>query len=142
MAPLILSAIQSDKFDFINLHFHFIGSYTSTGSGSTGGNFAAIRAAQKHDMGVFIISPNDKGGMLCTFRSARYDLLTRHSATARSQIYQNDYRLLAHRKSHTELFLPQTSRPRSWQKPPHPSARSTSITCFCCAWIRPYHLRT
>ena len=45
-------------------NYHFIGSYTSTGSGPAGGNFPAIEAATKHDMGVFIISPNDKGGML------------------------------------------------------------------------------
>ena len=48
----------------VRRHYHFIGSYTSTGSGQAGGNFPAIEAATKHDMGVFIISPNDKGGML------------------------------------------------------------------------------
>jgi predicted aldo/keto reductase-like oxidoreductase len=44
----------------------FIGSYTSSGSGpsGTGGNLCAIEAAKKHDMGVFIISPTDKGGAL------------------------------------------------------------------------------
>jgi uncharacterized protein len=51
----------------VNLHYQFIGSYTSTGSGSLGGfycNKLAIEAARKHDMGVFIISPTDKGGHL------------------------------------------------------------------------------
>jgi predicted aldo/keto reductase-like oxidoreductase len=42
----------------------FIGSYTASGTGPTGGNLAAVKAAEKQDMGVFIISPTDKGGAL------------------------------------------------------------------------------
>lgn len=48
------------------VHYHFCGSYTASGDGdeSFEGNLQNIRLANKHDMGVFIISPFDKGGRL------------------------------------------------------------------------------
>ena len=52
--PLILEAIESDRFDYINLHWYLIRQ----------DNAAAIAAASRHDMGVFLISPTDKGGHL------------------------------------------------------------------------------
>ena len=63
---LKFQAIETGEFDYVNLHYQFVGSYTATGSGSsgTGGNYDALIAAQKHDMGVFIISATDKGGAL------------------------------------------------------------------------------
>lgn len=64
MTPLIVEAIETDLFDYVNLHYHFCGSYTATGSGKMGGNAEALEAAKNHDMGVFIISPTDKGGAL------------------------------------------------------------------------------
>lgn len=51
---LIVKAIESGRFDYVNLHYYWI--YQN--------NWAAIEAANRHDMGVFIISPSDKGGML------------------------------------------------------------------------------
>jgi hypothetical protein len=54
--PLILEAIASDAFDYVNLHWYFIRQ----------DNTAAIEAARAHDMGVFLISPTDKGGHLHT----------------------------------------------------------------------------
>ncbi|MFM1901438.1 MAG: hypothetical protein RLZZ216_2014 [Cyanobacteriota bacterium] len=54
--PLIEEAIASDAFDYVNLHWYFIRQ----------DNEAAIAAAADHDMGVFIISPTDKGGHLHT----------------------------------------------------------------------------
>lgn len=51
--PLI-KAIESDEFDYMNLHWFYVDQQ----------NTPAIEAAAKHDMGVFIISPNDKGGKL------------------------------------------------------------------------------
>jgi predicted aldo/keto reductase-like oxidoreductase len=54
--PLILEAIASDAFDYINLHWYFIRQ----------DNEPAIAAARAHDMGVFLISPTDKGGHLHT----------------------------------------------------------------------------
>ena len=52
--PLILEAIASDAFDYVNLHWYFIRQ----------DNRPAIEAAMAHDMGVFVISPTDKGGHL------------------------------------------------------------------------------
>ncbi len=52
--PQILSTIETDRFDYVNLHWYYI--YQQ--------NWAAVEAATKRDMGVFIISPADKGGML------------------------------------------------------------------------------
>lgn len=53
---LILEAIHSGEFDYVNLHWYFVNDL----------NWEAIRAASARDMGVFIISPNDKGGKLYT----------------------------------------------------------------------------
>ncbi len=54
--PLILEAIASDAFDYINLHWYYIRQ----------DNRPALEAARRHDMGVFVISPTDKGGHLHT----------------------------------------------------------------------------
>jgi uncharacterized protein len=51
---LIIEAIETDKFDYINLHWYYINQT----------NWAAVAAATRHDMGVFIISPTNKGGLL------------------------------------------------------------------------------
>lgn len=50
----IVQAIATNCFDYVNLHWYYINQT----------NWAAIEAAKHHDMGVFIISPSDKGGML------------------------------------------------------------------------------
>lgn len=52
--PVIIKAIESDQFDYVNLHWYYIFQE----------NWSAIEAAGRHDMGVFIISPNNKGGLL------------------------------------------------------------------------------
>src|SRR6266853_284070 len=51
---LILEAINLGEFDYINVHSYFVNNL----------NWPAIEAARARDMGVFIISPNDKGGKL------------------------------------------------------------------------------
>lgn len=51
---LIVQAIASDQFDYVNLHWYYINQF----------NWPAVEAATAHDMGVFIISPSDKGGHL------------------------------------------------------------------------------
>jgi len=55
-APLrvILKAIADGRFEYVNLHWYWVFQH----------NGPAIEAATKRDMGVFIISPNDKGGKL------------------------------------------------------------------------------
>lgn len=50
----IINAIETGLFDFVNLHYYYFFQR----------NKPAIDAAEKRDMGVFIISPNDKGGQL------------------------------------------------------------------------------
>ncbi|MCU4156451.1 aldo/keto reductase [Carboxylicivirga sp. A043] len=50
----IQKAISTDLFEFVNLHYYYF--YQR--------NEAAIRLAKEKDLGVFIISPNDKGGQL------------------------------------------------------------------------------
>lgn len=51
---VIVRAIETDEFDYVNLHWYYI--YQN--------NWRAIEAANRHDLGVFIISPSDKGGQL------------------------------------------------------------------------------
>lgn len=66
-ADLIRRAIETDAFAYVNIHKHFVGSYTASGD-STGpgvhGNDDNVKLARSKDMGVFIISPYDKGGRL------------------------------------------------------------------------------
>jgi len=64
MVDGITEAINTGLFDYVNLHYQFIGSYTATGTGPVGSNLDSIHAARRQDMGVFIISPTDKGGKL------------------------------------------------------------------------------
>ncbi len=53
---LIVEAIQTDEFDYVNLHWYYIRQE----------NVVALDVAKDHDLGVFIISPTDKGGHLHT----------------------------------------------------------------------------
>lgn len=51
---VIEQANASGAFDYVNLHWYFVNEL----------NWRAIEIAAANDMGVFIISPNDKGGRL------------------------------------------------------------------------------
>jgi predicted aldo/keto reductase-like oxidoreductase len=51
---IILETLKGGDFDYFNVHWYFVNDL----------NWTAIEAARKLDMGVFIISPNDKGGKL------------------------------------------------------------------------------
>jgi predicted aldo/keto reductase-like oxidoreductase len=51
---IITQAINTNQFDYVNLHWYYINQW----------NWSAIEAATKLDMGVFIISPSNKGGLL------------------------------------------------------------------------------
>ena len=57
-APLevILAAINTDLFEFVNLHYYYFFQRHAT----------AVELAHQKDMGIFIISPADKGGRLYT----------------------------------------------------------------------------
>ncbi|NEP79967.1 MAG: aldo/keto reductase [Okeania sp. SIO3B3] len=51
---VIVKTIETNEFDYVNLHWYYINQ----------NNWPAIEAANHFDMGVFIISPSDKGGKL------------------------------------------------------------------------------
>lgn len=51
---IILEAVNTGEFDYVNLHWYWVNDR----------NWPVILDATRHDMGVFIISPNDKGGKL------------------------------------------------------------------------------
>ena len=51
---VIVKAIETNEFDYVNLHWYWIFQQ----------NWQAIFEANRRDMGVFIISPSNKGGML------------------------------------------------------------------------------
>lgn len=53
---VILAAIATEQFEFVNLHYSYFFQR----------NAPAIALAHQQDMGVFIISPADKGGLLYT----------------------------------------------------------------------------
>ena len=53
---LIEKAISTNLFDYVNLHWYYINQ----------SNSKVIELAHKYDLGVFIISPTDKGGHLHT----------------------------------------------------------------------------
>ena len=61
---LIKRCIETDKFEYANIHYHAFGSYTASGGGECGGNLENVRLMKEKGMGVFVISPYDKGGKL------------------------------------------------------------------------------
>jgi predicted aldo/keto reductase-like oxidoreductase len=83
---VIVQAIESNQFDYVNLHWYYINQI----------NWPAIEAAQKHDMGVFIISPSDKGGLLYKPSQRLIDL-----CAPLSPMVFNDLFCLSHPQVHT-----------------------------------------
>tara|TARA_Y100001968_G_scaffold201510_1_gene185044 strand:+ start:21042 stop:22262 length:1221 start_codon:yes stop_codon:yes gene_type:complete len=86
---LILDAIQTNEFDFVNLHWYFIRQENSI----------ALDIASKFDLGVFIISPTDKGGHLHTPSEKLIDL-----CSPLHPIVFNDLFCLREKKVHTISF--------------------------------------
>ncbi|NJL63591.1 MAG: aldo/keto reductase [Methylacidiphilales bacterium] len=82
----IVKAIETNQFDYVNLHWYYINQ----------NNWQAIEAATRHDMGVFIISPSDKGGKLYNPPSKLVDL-----CKPLSPIVFNDLFCLSHLNVHT-----------------------------------------
>jgi predicted aldo/keto reductase-like oxidoreductase len=83
---MILQAIATNQFDYVNLHWYYIFQ----------DNWAAIEAATARDMGVFIISPSDKGGKLYQPSAKLIELC--HPL---SPIVFNDLFCLSHPQVHT-----------------------------------------
>ncbi len=84
--PVILKAIATGRFDYVNLHWYYVNPF----------NWPAIEAATQQDMGVFIISPNDKGGKLYQ-PSKKLEALT----APLSPMLFNDLWCLSRKKVHT-----------------------------------------
>ncbi|NJM75687.1 MAG: aldo/keto reductase [Acaryochloridaceae cyanobacterium RU_4_10] len=82
----IVKAIATDAFDYVNLHWYYIFQ----------NNWPAILEAQKHDMGVFIISPSNKGGLLYEPPQKLVDLCAPFSP-----MVFNDLFCLSHPEIHT-----------------------------------------
>lgn len=85
-AETVIDTIRTGVFDYVNLWYSYI--YQD--------NFPAICEAVKQDMGVFIISPNDKGGRL-------YDPPTKfcNLTAPLSPMTFNDLFILQHPQIHT-----------------------------------------
>lgn len=83
---LIVRAIETNQFDYVNLHWYYINQC----------NWPAVEAAAAHDMGVFIISPSDKGGMLYQPPQKLVDL-----CAPLSPMVFNDLFCLSHPQVHT-----------------------------------------
>jgi predicted aldo/keto reductase-like oxidoreductase len=83
---VIQQAIASDQFDYVNLHWYYINQ----------DNWAAIDTAQRHDLGVFIISPSDKGGHLYNPPAKLVEL-----CEPLSPLVFNDLFCLSHPQVHT-----------------------------------------
>ncbi|BAZ50750.1 aldo/keto reductase [Nostoc sp. NIES-4103] len=82
----IVQTINTNQFDYVNLHWYYINQW----------NWAAIEAANRHDMGVFIISPSDKGGKLYN----PPEKLVKLCAPLSPMVF-NDLFCLSHPKVHT-----------------------------------------
>ena len=83
---IIVEAIETGEFDYVNLHWYYINQ----------DNWPAIEAATRHDMGVFIISPSDKGGKLYAPPQKLVDL-----CQPLSPMVFNDLFCLSHPQVHT-----------------------------------------
>ncbi|WP_298915018.1 aldo/keto reductase [uncultured Nostoc sp.] len=83
---MIVQTINTNKFDYVNLHWYYINQW----------NWEAIEAAKRHDMGVFIISPSDKGGLLYKPPQKLVNL-----CAPLSPMVFNDLFCLSHQEVHT-----------------------------------------
>jgi predicted aldo/keto reductase-like oxidoreductase len=83
---IIMDAVESGGFDYMNVHWYFVNDL----------NWSTIEAARTRDMGVFIISPNDKGGKLYSPPQKMVDL-----CAPLSPMIFNDLYCLARPEVHT-----------------------------------------
>ncbi|MBN3906403.1 MAG: aldo/keto reductase [Nostoc sp. NMS1] len=82
----IVQTINTNLFDYVNLHWYYINQW----------NWAAIEAAKRQDMGVFIISPSNKGGLLYEPPQKLVNL-----CAPLSPMVFNDLFCLSHQEVHT-----------------------------------------
>jgi len=88
---IILDAVTSGGFDYMNVHWYFVNDL----------NWAAVEAANARDMGVFIISPNDKGGKLYSPPRKMVEL-----CQPLSPMIFNDLYCLTRPQVHTSVLAP------------------------------------
>lgn len=86
---LILAAIKTNIFEFINLHYYYFFQR----------NQSAIALAEAQDMGIFIISPADKGGRLHHPSAKLVELCAPYTPL------ELNYRFLLSKRSITTLSL-------------------------------------
>jgi len=136
---IIEQAIATDHFDYVNLHWYYINQV----------NWSAIEAANRHDMGVFIISPSDKGGMLYKPPHKLVDL-----CTPLSPMVFNDLFCLSHSQVHT--LSVGASRPQDFDEhlktlelldradeilpPILTRLEQAAIACFGEDWVKTWHI--
>jgi predicted aldo/keto reductase-like oxidoreductase len=87
--PIALAAVETGLFSFVNLHFYYFFQNQRP----------TLQAAAARDMGVFIISPNDKGGRLYAAPASLREL----TAPA-TPIQWNARYCLSHPEVHTLSF--------------------------------------
>lgn len=83
---VIVETIETNQFDYVNLHWYYINQ----------NNWPALEAANRYDLGVFIISPSDKGGKLYAPSQKLLDL-----CYPLSPIVFNNLFCLSHPQVHT-----------------------------------------
>lgn len=83
---VIMDTINTDAFESVNLHYYYFNQY----------NRPAVDLATEKDMGVFIISPTDKGGLLFNPPKKLCDLCAPYTP-----IQMNQRWLLSQEKVHT-----------------------------------------
>ena len=82
----ILDTLADGRFEYVNLHWYYVNQF----------NWPAVQLATKLDMGVFIISPSDKGGKLY----APSEKLLKFTAPLSPMVF-NDAWCLSHPEIHT-----------------------------------------
>lgn len=83
---VIVQSIETGEFDYVNVHWYYVNPFT----------WPAVAAATRMDMGVFIISPNDKGGKLYEPSEKMLDL-----CAPLTPMQFNDLFALHHEQVHT-----------------------------------------
>ena len=136
---VILDIVNTGEFDYVNLHWYFVNDL----------NWSAVQAARRHDMGVFIISPNDKGGKLyappqqlvdlCAPLSpmqfndlyclARPEIHTLSVGAARPEDFDEHIKALEHYDQAAQVMAPIEARLRAAMK-------STLGEDWCANWFQ------
>lgn len=136
---VIIKTIQTNEFDYINLHWYWI--YQN--------NWEAILEANRHDMGVFIISPSNKGGMLYQSPSKLINL-----TQPLSPIVFNNLFCLSHPQVHTLSIgaekpsdfeehlatLPLLDRAKELLPPIIETLENHALEVFGETWLKTWHI--